>query len=98
MQTERARNQRAYQELKEELDKNYRGRFVAIAQGRIVADGLSFEETIKKAEEAAPGVSQRIVLKIGEEYPRSTIRGMEPTYPTSSTGGRMTHFACFYTL
>jgi len=55
--------------------KNYRGRFVAIAQGRIVAAGLSFEETIKKADEAAPEASQRIVLKVGEEYPQTITVG-----------------------
>ncbi|MFQ6093769.1 MAG: DUF5678 domain-containing protein [bacterium] len=75
MQTERARNQQAYQALKGELEKKYRGRFVAIARGKIVADGFSFEEVIKKAEEVAPEVSQRIVLKVGEEYPQTVTVG-----------------------
>ena len=70
MSTERARNQQAYQALKSKLAEKYQGRFVVIAEGKIVADGTSFEEAINKAEKIAPNVSQRIVFKVGEKYPQ----------------------------
>ena len=69
MQTERARNEEAYRRLRDKLKQEYRGQFVAIARGKLVAAGSTLEEVTTQAEAVAPGVTHRLIFKVGEEYP-----------------------------
>ncbi len=69
MKTERSRNEEAYKRLRGKLQQEYRGQFVAIAQGKLVAAGSSLQEVITQAEAATPGATHRLIFKVGEEYP-----------------------------
>jgi len=67
VESEQKRNQAAYESLKGELEKKYWGRFVVIAEGRFVADALTFEEVVRKGDQIVPGATHRIVFKVGSE-------------------------------
>lgn len=69
MRTERYRNEASYKRLRGKLERAYRGQFVAIARGKLVAAGSTLEEVITRAESAAPGATHRLIFKVGEEYP-----------------------------
>ena len=69
MKTERYRNDEAYKRLRSRLERAYRGQFVAIAQGKLVAAGSTLEEVTTRAESTVPGVTHRLIFKVGEEYP-----------------------------
>ena len=75
MQTERSRNEETYQRLRSNLEREYPGQFVVIAQGKLVAAGPTLAEAIAQAESIAPQASHRLVLKVGEQYPSSVTVG-----------------------
>ena len=75
VESERKRNQEAYERLRGELDRKYQGRFVLIADGKLIADGPTFEEVAKKGDEVVPKASHRIVFKVGEVYPKEVTIG-----------------------
>ncbi len=63
-------NQRAYRELKPIIDQTYpRGQFVALHQGRVLADAVSFQEL--DAALTAKGLTSRdiLVVEAGVQYP-----------------------------
>lgn len=47
-------NRRAYEALREEIRDKYRGRFVALAFGRVVADGPTTREVMAAVESLRP--------------------------------------------
>ena len=75
VESEQKRNQAAYESLKGALEKKYWGRFVVIAEGRFIADALTFEEVVRKGDQIVPGAMHRIVFKVGEVYPREMTIG-----------------------
>ena len=75
MQTERSRNEEAYQRLRRNLEREYHGQFVVIAQGKLVAAGPTLEEALAQAESIAPQASHRLVVKVGEKYLSSVTIG-----------------------
>ncbi len=56
----------AYGELRSKLLEGYRGKWVAICDGEVVAQGDDFSEVVKRAYEAAGG-EVFYVTKVGEE-------------------------------
>jgi hypothetical protein len=75
MSTERSRNEEAYQRLRDSLEQEYRGQFVVIAHGKLVAAGPTLEKAVAQAEAVAPQATHRLVVKVGEEYPSSVTIG-----------------------
>jgi len=65
-------NNEAYAKVKDEILQSYRGKYVAIARGKVVASGDSYAEIcpIPKGK-----VSHRLVFKVGEELPRRVSLG-----------------------
>ena len=60
---EKRKNIDAYERLKDEIRANYLGKYVAIANGRLVKVSPSFEE----ADEAVKAYGHRLVFPAGEE-------------------------------
>ena len=75
VESEQKRNQAAYESLKGELEKKYGGRFVVIAEGRLIANALTFEEVVRKGDQIVPGATHRIVFRVGAVYPREVTIG-----------------------
>ncbi len=73
-QQERERNQEAYRRLKDEIDRNYeRGRFVALAGGRIVGDSASFKELDTALNTQGFDSPEVLVIQAGADYPESSV-------------------------
>ena len=71
-QEERDLNQAAYRRLKGEIDRTYaRGRYVAIAEGQIVANAASFKELNSKLGAAGLDSPEVLVVQAGVEYPET---------------------------
>jgi len=82
VESERKKNQAAYRKLRTQLEERYWGKFVVIAEGRLIADAPTYQEAIEKAEKAVPKALQRLVFKVGEDYPKEvTIGGDAITRP-----------------
>jgi len=62
-------NNRAYVEMKHELEEKNFGKYVCFVGGHLVAVGSSMEEVITESETIYPTSVHRLVLKVGEEYP-----------------------------
>jgi len=77
-------NNKAYAKLKDEILRDYAGKYVVIAEGKIVASGDSLDDVYI---EPKGRVSHRLVFKVGEELPRRVHLGWrvsrEETGPTS---------------
>lgn len=77
-------NNKAYAKLKDEILRSYTGKYVAIAEGKIVASGDSLTDVYI---EPKGRVSHRLVFKVGEKPPRRVHLGWrvsrEETGPTS---------------
>jgi hypothetical protein len=71
---EMALNRRAYEQLKEELVRNYAGQDVAIAFGRLIAASPSFDEAVAAVDRLQPPAEHCAVFLAGEEP------HMEPYY------------------
>jgi len=62
-------NNRAYVEMKRELEDKHFGKYACFVEGHLAAVGSSMEEVITKSETIYPVSVHRLVLKVGEEYP-----------------------------
>jgi len=69
---EKKANNDAYAKLKDEILQDYAGKYVSIAQGKIVASGDSLRDVWRAAKGKA---SHRLVFKVGEEPPRRVRLG-----------------------
>ncbi len=66
----RTPNQAAYQRLRTEIETKFpKGRFVAIAAGRIVGDAASFEELETTLRAAGLRQGESLVVEAGAELP-----------------------------
>jgi hypothetical protein len=71
---ERELNQTAYRRLKEEIDRTYpRGRFVALAGGRIVGDAAGFKELDAVLDAEGLDSPDVLVVQSGADYPESSV-------------------------
>lgn len=61
----------AWKRLRRELEKEYVGQFVGIVGGEVVAIAPTFEEIIARLSECEPNPSRRLVLRVGDKYPKN---------------------------
>ena len=67
---ERSPNQASFQRLRSKIEASYpKGRFVAIADGRIVADAASFEELEAALRAMGRKRGESLVAEVGAELP-----------------------------
>lgn len=67
-------NEVAYQQLKETIEATYpKGRFVAIHEGRIVADAATFEEIDRRLNQMGIPNPEGMVVQVGLDYPENGI-------------------------
>jgi hypothetical protein len=63
-------NQIAYRKLKPQIDRRYPpNRFVAIADGRIVADASDFDELQTRLQKIGKDARDTLVVQAGVTYP-----------------------------
>jgi hypothetical protein len=71
---ERQVNQTAYRQLRDSITRTYPpGRFVAIAGGRAVADGETFDELRATLRARGMDPSQALIVQAGVEYPETAV-------------------------
>ena len=66
---ERNLNINVYHKLKGEIKKKYRGRYVAIVRGQLIASADTFDEALKKSEDAFPEALHRLVFNTDDDNP-----------------------------
>jgi hypothetical protein len=67
---ERQRNQTAYRQLRTLIDKTYpHGRFLAISEGKIIADAARFEELNSLLHQMGIDSPEVLVVRAGGDYP-----------------------------
>lgn len=67
-------NYEAYRRLKPSIDRNYpAGHFVAIVDGRIIADAARFEELDRVLEALGLEPQQTFVVQAGVDHPETGI-------------------------
>lgn len=66
---ERNLNINVYHKLKKELKKKYRGRYVAIVKGQLIASADTFDEALKKSEGAFSEALHRLVFNADDDNP-----------------------------
>jgi hypothetical protein len=71
---ERTLNHAAFRQLKDQIAQTYRpGQFVAISEGRIVADAASFEEIRALLTAQGKDPARTLVVQAGVEYPETGV-------------------------
>jgi hypothetical protein len=65
-----ARNEQAYDVLREDLEKDRWGKWVIIVDGELAGVHASLDEADKLAESKFPRASPRLVRRVGEELPK----------------------------
>jgi len=60
-------NAKAYEMLKSDILAKHQGRYVAIAEGRLLAVSSDFDQALAKIKEFAPDAKHYLVFKAGEE-------------------------------
>ena len=70
LETDADANNRLYEAMKEELSKRYRGKFIIIAEGKLIGAYESLNEASEKLHSLKPHVKHAILIKVGydEEY------------------------------
>ena len=72
--TERQQNQAAFRRLKNYIQQSYpAGRFIAIAEGSIVADAPSFDELDAALNGMGKRSAQVLVVQSGVDYPTDVV-------------------------
>jgi hypothetical protein len=67
---ERQLNQAAYRQLRSVIDRTFlHGRFVAISEGKIIADAARFEELNSLFEQMGNHSPEVLVVRAGGDYP-----------------------------
>lgn len=60
-------NLNAYKQLRTEILQKYKGKYVAIAQGRLVAVASTFDEAVETSQKVVPDFLHRFVFQVGDE-------------------------------
>lgn len=63
------KNERVYESLREQLEKDHWDEWVVIVNQQLVAIAPTLEEADRLAEERCPSAEYRLVAKVGEELP-----------------------------
>src|SRR5260370_34354811 len=71
---ERQRNQAAYRRLSDFIQQTYPpGRFLAISEGKIVADAADFEELDTALHHMCQHSAEGLVVQAGVDYPEMAV-------------------------
>ena len=74
MPEDRAANHAAYRRLKDEIARAYEpGRYVAISDGRIVADASGFNELRTRLAALGKDSPEVLVVQAGVDYPETAV-------------------------
>ena len=73
IEAEARANNQAYQNLKEELEQKYFGKWIVIAHGQLQGVGDSIVELNHLASDA----NDRIVVQVGQQYPQKVELGWQ---------------------
>ncbi len=60
-------NLNAYKQLRTEILQKHKGKYVAIAKGKLVAVAKTFDEALEASEKAVPDFLHRFVFQAGYE-------------------------------
>ncbi len=63
-------NEKVYEKLQEELEKNHWGEWTVIVKGELLAVAPMMEEALKDAGEMPSDALSRLVRRIGEDLPK----------------------------
>ena len=74
IESERLLNNLAYQKLENKLVKEHKGKYVLIANGKLVAVADSYDNIVKIANEKAPDAKHRLIFKVEEKTHRKVGR------------------------
>ncbi len=64
---EMQQNLNTYKQLRTEILQKHKGKYVAIAEGKLVAVAQTFDEAVESSEEALPDFRHRFVFQAGYE-------------------------------
>jgi len=64
---EKQQNLNAYKQLRTEILQKYRGKYVAIAKGKVVAVAPTFDEAVDTSQKAVPDFLHRFVFQASNE-------------------------------
>ena len=70
---EKKANNQAYEKLKDELERDYWGKWIVIAHGQLQGEGNSLTEV----NHLAPDARHRIVMQVGEHQPKEVTLGWQ---------------------
>jgi len=76
VEAESTANDRAYETLKEELEHEYKGKWIVIAHGQLQGRGDSLAEVDRLASTAR----DRIIMQVGEDRPREIELGWQSAF------------------
>lgn len=66
----RNQNQAAFRRLKDQIERTYeKGRFVAVADDRVVADASTLPELHQLLDTIGPVRKRAVVVRVGDSYP-----------------------------
>ena len=70
LETDADANNRVYEAMKEELSKKYKGKFIIIAEGKLIGIYENLNEASEKLRSLKPRIKHAILTKVGydEEY------------------------------
>ncbi|MBM3239312.1 hypothetical protein FJZ31_23715 [Candidatus Poribacteria bacterium] len=63
-------NEKVYERLREELEKNHWGEWAIIVKGELLAVAPTMKEALKKSGEMPSDALSRLVRRIGEDLPK----------------------------
>ena len=64
---EKQQNINAYKQLRTEILQKHEGKYVAIAQGSLVAVAPTFDEAVEASQKVVPDFLHRFVFQAGDE-------------------------------
>lgn len=73
-QRERLINNLVYQNLENKLLKEYKGKYVLIANGKLIATAGSYDDIVMIANERVPNAKHRLIFKVEERMYRKVGR------------------------
>lgn len=60
-------NLNAYKQLRTEILQKHKGKYIVIAEGKLVAVAQTFDEAVEASEEALPDFRHRFVFQAGDK-------------------------------
>ena len=78
LETDADANNRVYEAMKEELSKKYTGKFIIVAEGKLIGVYENLNEASEKLRSLRPQIKHAILTKVGydEEYSGETAQNI----------------------